>query len=415
MAEGESSMGDLPTGMTELRQRLQELEHAEKRRRIAEECMLQWEMRFRALTQSPLYGIVCLDPCMRVAFWNQGAERIFGYTEQEAQGMQVRALLPDLPELLRRLHDESLIQEGRILSLGRPFECKGVRKTGDLVPVEFCISSWKDRSGVSYSVVIRDISFRKRAIEALQCRAEEARKRAEELETLIQSVAHDLKSPVVTVRGLAQLLVRRSRGSLTDHDCEQALLQIATSARSMEALLNALLEGLSAPHAKLQWAPVHLRTTIEEVLDQHKQELQEKGIRVMIDVQERLPDVYGDKHRIGRIIDNLVANAIRHMGERTRPFIQIRCVAKTGFIVVSVSDNGRGIPPEQQSKIFDRFVRAPDPQEGTAGSGLGLFIAKKFVESHQGRIWVESKLGRGTTFSFTLPKFTSGELTDYQI
>ena len=408
-------MEQLTREMADLRRQLRDMETLCERQRDVEESAVEWEMRFRSVAQSPLYGIVSLDPHLHVSFWNEGAERMFGYPEHEILGEAVSRLIPGLPELLPLIHDAGLIPQGGVLTIGRPFECHGVRKSGEVFPLELCLSSWKSRSAVSYSAIIRDISYRKKALETLQLRTEEARRRTQDLETLIQTVAHDLKSPVVTVKGLASRLVRKGQNIEPGSEKHQILRQIEVCAQSMETFLSDLLEGLSAPHTRLTWAPVNLASTIEGIIRRYDQELRENGITVTSEVEQDLPDVFGDKQRIARVLDNLVANAIRHMGQGTDAAIRIRCTARTGFVLVSVSDNGVGIPPEYQSRIFDRFFRSPIRLSGRGGSGLGLFIAKKFVESHQGRIWVESQVGEGTTFSFTLPRFVSGQPTDYEI
>lgn len=413
MKQGERDFEQLSCEVAKLRGQLQELEMVRERCRIAEECLLEWEMRFRALTQSQLYGILSLDSDLRITFFNQGATRIFGYAEYEVVGSPIALLIPDFAELVRRIHDASLIRSGKIWSIGRPFESRGTRKTGEIFSLELCLSSWNSRAGVSYCTIIRDVTYRNRMLEMVKLRTEEARRRTEELETLIQTLAHDLKSPVVTVRGLSSLLIRKRQDAQPDPEGDQILGQIAASAQSMETFLGDFLEGLSAPHTKVAWAPLNLVTIIEKVIRQHEQELEEGRVTVVTHLEESLPEVFGDKQQIVRVLDNLLTNAIRYMGRRSDPLIRIRCRTKTSFVLVSVTDNGIGIPPELHSKIFDRFFKCPRPDGG--GSGLGLFIARKFVESHQGRIWVESQVGSGTTFSFTLPKFIPGEPVDYEI
>jgi len=115
-----------------------------------------------------------------------------------------------------------------------------------------------------------------------------------------------------------------------------------------------------------------------------------------------------------QVLDNLVVNAIRHMGNRADPTIRIRCTNDKGYVITSISDNGVGIPEEFHIRIFDRFFRGP-PSTTKAGTGLGLYIAKKIVESHKGRIWVESREGMGATFFFTLPIFSPSDAVDYEI
>jgi len=113
--------------------------------------------------------------------------------------------------------------------------------------------------------------------------------------------------------------------------------------------------------------------------------------------------VYADERRVRQVIDNILGNAIRHMGERLEPSIRIQVSENDGFVLTRISDNGIGIPEEYRHRIFDRFFRVPKPQP-SGGTGLGLAIARKIIEKHGGRIWVESEEGQGATFLFTLPK-----------
>ncbi len=129
--------------------------------------------------------------------------------------------------------------------------------------------------------------------------------------------------------------------------------------------------------------------------------MHEKNIALVLDFEFGIPIVYGDKHRIAQVIDNLLSNAIKHMGDKPDCLIRITVSLGREFVRTSIIDNGIGIPEEYHSKIFDRFFRVQ--RGGPGGTGLGLAISKTIVERHGGRIWVESKQGQGSCFSFTLP------------
>ncbi len=114
----------------------------------------------------------------------------------------------------------------------------------------------------------------------------------------------------------------------------------------------------------------------------------------------------GNKQQVREVLDNLLSNAVQHMGERPDASILIRVVQNGQWVTTDVVDNGCGIPQEYHEKIFDRFFRVPGTKEKN-GSGLGLSIVKQIVESHHGKVWVESVPGKGASFSFTLPKFAA--------
>jgi signal transduction histidine kinase len=158
--------------------------------------------------------------------------------------------------------------------------------------------------------------------------------------------------------------------------------------------LSKIEAGEATPHLM----PVLTRELIVPVAESFLPQVELKGIVLGIEVGPDLPRVLADREQIGRVISNLVSNALRH----TDPggHIHISAVRRDGQVAVSVADTGHGIPPEYLPVIFDKFVRVPDAPSG--GAGLGLAISKGIVEAHGGQIVVQSKVGHGTTFTFTL-------------
>jgi signal transduction histidine kinase len=196
---------------------------------------------------------------------------------------------------------------------------------------------------------------------------------------------------------------------------EKLVSQIESGAQTIERFLRDLLDGLSLSQSGQDWTLVQLDTTIDEVVRQHEHEIAEQGIALEIGIEQAIPAIVGNKHRLTQVFDNLLVNAIVHMGPQPHPTIRIECRCEKGFVLISVSDNGTGIVREHQSKIFERFFRSPTAACTRRGTGLGLFIAKQIVESHKGRIWVESEEGKGATFVFTLPMKGTIKGADYQI
>ena len=228
----------------------------------------------------------------------------------------------------------------------------------------------------------------------------------EALESLIQTVAHDLKSPVISVVGLVRALRGRCRNLPLDERRDRILDQIENSGQTMEKFLTELLDGLISDHTESVCEQVLMDQIVHAAVQQHHQTIEERGINVQLEIPPDVAAVWADPHRIRRVIDNILVNAIRHMGDRPDPMIKIEVRDLRGSVLTRMSDNGVGIPSEHLGKIFDRFFRVRRPG-GQAGTGLGLSIAKKIIDSHGGRIWAESENGQGTTFSFTLPKSKS--------
>ncbi|MGO9566390.1 MAG: ATP-binding protein [Desulfomonilaceae bacterium] len=386
----------------ELERRNAELEALDARRQSVEEALRDSEMRFRSLAQSAVDAIISINSEDKIIFWNKGAEGMFGYSEEEVIG---RAVSMIIPESLRQAHRTGVrryLATGERKLIGMTAELRGLTKGGIEFPLELSLSTWRTREGTFFTGMIRDITRRKEAEQALEQRTIEARQRNEELESLIQMVAHDLKSPVITIGGLVRLLKGSIAKMPADDRSEQILNQLSLTSESVERFLRDLLDGLVSEHTKPEQEEVRLDEVVNEVVRQHRQIIDEKRINLELEIASAAT-VLGDRHRIGQVLDNLLTNAVRHMGEKNHPTIRIQVSSDQGHVVTKVSDNGVGIPAEYLEKIFDRFFRGS--RSGVqGGTGLGLSIAKKIIESHGGRIWVESEEGKGATFVFVLPR-----------
>jgi PAS domain S-box-containing protein len=386
----------------ELERRNAELKALDARRQSVEEALRDSEMRFRSLAQSAVDAIISINSEDKIIFWNKGAERMFGYSEEEVMGRSVTMLIP---ESLREDHHAGVrryLATGERRLIGKTAELRGLTEGGIEFPLELSLSTWRTREGTFFTGMIRDISRRKEAEQALEQRTIEARQRNEELESLIQMVAHDLKSPVTTIGGLVRLLKGSMAKMPADDRKEQILNQLTLTSESVERFLRDLLDGLVSEHTEPERAEVRLEEIVNEVVRQHRQMLDEKGIYLDVEMASS-PTVLGDAHRIKQVLDNLVMNAVRHMGEKNHPVIRIQVSSDQDHVVTKVSDNGVGISAQYLGKIFERFFRGS--RSGVqGGTGLGLSIAKKIIESHGGRIWVDSEEGKGATFIFVLPK-----------
>jgi len=383
--------------------RCADLESVEAERQKALQGLRDSETKFRSVAQSAIDAIVSTDADDRVIFWNQGAENIFGYSEEEALGKPVTILIPKRYAEAHQAGVERFLSTRQPVLIGRVAELQGLRKGGKEFPIELSLSTWNTKEGTFFTGIIRDISGRAEARKALEQRTEEARQRTGELESLIQMVAHDLKSPVISLVGLVRALRGHCRNMPSDEKRDQILDQLTKTGETIENFLQELLDGLVPEHNKPVRDQVLMDRTVHESVNQYHQTVAERGIDIQLEMAPDLPTVWGDSHRIRQVIDNILINAIRHMGDRPDPMIVIEVRDHYESVLTRISDNGIGIPAEYLGKIFDRFFRVAR-SGGQAGTGLGLSIAKKIIESHGGRIWAESEEGRGTTFLFTLPK-----------
>ena len=219
----------------------------------------------------------------------------------------------------------------------------------------------------------------------------------------ISTVSHELRTPMTSIKGYLDLLVGEKVGSLTDMQ-HKFLKTIQNNADRLTTLVNDILEisGLDAGKIKLDFQPIDMAQLTHSVVNSFDYQIANKTLNVTINTPEYLPPAYADESRVSQVLINLVSNAIKY--SRPSDSITIRIRPVKHLLEVTVQDTGLGISKEDQKQIFERFFRAErDADSLVDGTGLGLSIAKMFVELMGGEIWVESELGLGSRFGFTLP------------
>lgn len=235
-----------------------------------------------------------------------------------------------------------------------------------------------------------------------QQKIEEADKRREQQQRdFVANVSHEFRTPLTAIRGFAETL---RKGGLKDHkNATRFLAIIERHAQRLSRIVNDLLE-LSAQEAGL---PLEMETLeLKPAVDRLCESLAPLAAKKDVSLRNEAPAglaVEADEARLAQILQNLISNAIKH--NRSGGSVRIVAEAQETEIVVSVSDTGEGIAPEHLSELFKRFQRAHTRTDRSNSTGLGLAICKGLIEAHGGRIWVESALGEGSTFSFSLPAF----------
>jgi signal transduction histidine kinase len=216
----------------------------------------------------------------------------------------------------------------------------------------------------------------------------------------VTAVSHDLRTPLTTIQGYIELLPRA--GPLTGQQ-QRFTRHVLQSLETITELVNNLLDSdrLEAGF-DLEMGPCNLLEVIEQTLREFRPRIEKKNQELRWDPPEALPLVHGNRHRLRQVMDNLLNNAMKYT--REGGWIAVTALEDDGHIVVHVSDNGIGILPAQQPYIFDKFYRVESEDTlRITGTGLGLSIVKTVIEKHNGRVWVESKSGEGSVFSFVLP------------
>ena len=242
-----------------------------------------------------------------------------------------------------------------------------------------------------------DITPRKRAQEKLARQADELARSNAELQEFAYVASHDLQEPLRVISGFVQLLSDRYGGEL-DETADEFIGYVVDGTERMKILINDLLEYSRVGTRGRPLEPVESSSALENAMANLRVAISEANAKV---THDRMPKVQGDINQLSQLFQNLIGNGMKFHGDK-RPEIHISSVQVGESYVMSVSDNGIGIDPQHNERIFGMFKRLHGRGE-YPGTGIGLAICSKIVERHQGKIWVESELGNGATFSFTLP------------
>jgi PAS domain S-box-containing protein len=370
---------------------------------------------YAAIVESTEDAIVGKTLAGVITSWNRGAETLFGYSREEIVGKPITTLLP--PDRLGE--EEAIIQTiGQGHSIER-FETVRRHKDGHLIDVSVTISPIRAADGkiIGASKVARDITDRKRAEEKLASLAHTLAEKNKELETIVYIASHDLRSPLVNIQGFSRELAHacdalRSRLTagapsaadpvelrrLLNDDIPEALEYIQAGVTKIDSLLAGFLRYSRLGRVALKTDVMDVNSVRAGILQAMEFQIKSAGASIRV---EPLPACIGDATLISQVFTNLIENAIKYRSPGRAPVITVTGRAEQNQAIYEVRDNGIGIAPEHQARVFEIFHRL-NPA-ATPGEGLGLTITQRILERHGGRIWVESTAGSGTVFFVSLP------------
>jgi signal transduction histidine kinase len=215
-------------------------------------------------------------------------------------------------------------------------------------------------------------------------------------------MSHELRTPLNAIIGFSEVLGERLFGELNEKQ-EEYLKDINASGQHLLSLINDILDlsKIEAGRMELELTDFHLPTALDNALTLVRERAGRRGLALHITTDERLDYVRADERKVRQVVLNLLSNAIKFTPEGGR--IEVRAKPVDGSVEVSVTDTGVGIAPEDQEAIFEEFRQVGTADKKVEGTGLGLALSRKFIGLHGGRIWVESQVGVGSTFTFTIP------------
>jgi PAS domain S-box-containing protein len=315
-------------------------------------------------------GVIVIGNDKKIILINHAVHNIFGLHDQKVTGRVLEEVIAneDLKALLTRANETPLKYHEINFDDGRVFNAQ-------YTPIP----------QIGAAVTMQDISYLK------------------ELDRLksdfIHTVSHDLRSPLTAILGYTELV---SRTGPLNHNQQEYLRRLQGSIHHITTLVNDLLDlGRLDAGFDTRRELIRLENILNYSLDLFDSQIKKKNITLNLNVAQNLKSLRANPIRIRQMLDNLIGNAIKYTP--INGSVQIEISMRENQLILRIKDTGPGIPPEEQSRVFEKFFRASNAPDHAEGSGLGLAIVKSIVESHQGRVWVESTVGKGSAFTVLLP------------
>ncbi len=362
------------------------------RRELAAREKMEHELaRLASIVSSSDDAIISKNLEGKILTWNQGAQGMFGFTAEEVVGRHISYIVPvthqkEIKEVLER------VARGERL---HHFQTKRLTKDGRLLDISMTVSPLYNRRGrvIGVSAISRDITEQKRM-------EEEVRQAMEIKSRFISIASHELRSPLAAIREGVALVAEGLQGPVSAGQKEfldVALRSIDWLHRLSTDILD--FQRVESGQLRLVRAWHDAPEILDEVMKTVRPLADEKGLALTVRIERDLPRLVCDKDKVTQVVLNLVTNAVKFT--RTGS-VGIEARRDGDALHVTVRDTGPGIAPQDMPQLFQSFHQFGAASQ-KQGSGLGLFIAKQIVQAHNGRIWAESELGKGSVFHFTLP------------
>lgn len=383
-------------------------------------------IRFRELLEAAPDAIIEINEEGRIVLLNRVTERLFGYGREELLGQMVEILIPASIRAGHHKHRQAYWAHPSTRPMGTGLKLEGQRKDGSKFPVEISLSPVRFQEGFRVSAFIRDVSERRLAeekisaiqagyTEELAAKNRELEARNEEVERanrlkseFLSGMSHELRTPLHTIIGFTELLSEELEGLLNPKQ-RRFVGHIQKDSQHLLALINDVLDlsKIESGRLELQREVFPVLEAIDETVSSVRPRCEAKSIRIEINIPYGM-DLYADRLRFKQILYNLLSNATKFTPELG--YIWVEVLRGESMIEVAVKDTGIGIPESQHESVFDKFYQVGQRQAGgLEGTGLGLAITRRLVEEHGGSIRLESRPGKGSCFTFSIPISSTAE------
>ena len=390
----------------EINRDITEQKHAEKESARRLEELTQAEAMFRGLLESAPDAMVIVRQDGRIALVNAQVERQFGYTRDELIGENVDKLVPSRFRERHPEHRRGYVAKSHVRPMGQGLDLYALRKNGEEFPVEICLSPLRMNDELFISSSIRDVSERKRLEIVLREKNLELEQADKAKDMFLASMSHELRSPLHTIIGFADLLHEELKGPLNS-DQQRFIQHILSDSQHLLALINDILDlsKIEAGGLRLKMETFDSASAIDEVVSSLRPQLDVKGLNLATDLAGDVA-IHADHLRFKQVLVNLLSNSVKFTPQGGT--ITVSSKSSGEFAEIAVCDTGVGIPESEHESVFDKFHQVGATTKGVReGTGLGLPITRALVEHHGGKIRLTSAPGQGSCFTCTFPLATA--------
>ena len=395
----EQQVSDRTVKLTALNQKLEkEIEERE----LAQRRIRLNEARLNSLVATAVEGIVTIDEKSVIKTFNPAAEKIFGYSAEQAIGQNVMILMPEPIRSRHQGYVERYLRTGEEKIIGRTREVPGLHKDGQQIELEISISVFKDGEHPVFTGILHDINERKKTEQALKKAKREAEAANQAKSRFLANMSHEIRTPMNSIIGYLDLALEEP--SLPS-GMKKSLSTASRSAGALLRLINDILDvsKMEAGKLELEHSRFNLHRLLEDILESFDRSVRKKGLTLDLRIHPDLVQCYlGDHTRLRQVLVNLLSNAVKFT-PKGGISISAEPSGQGNQIRFAVSDTGIGISEDKLDSILEPFTQADvTTTRKFGGTGLGTTISRQIVEMMNGSIWIQSEEGKGSTFFFTV-------------
>jgi PAS domain S-box-containing protein len=383
---------------------VRELNHAlEQRVQERTKKLEEKEERLRMTVENAADGIIVINEKGIIDTFNESAQRIFGYNPDEVIGKDIAILMPREEGHHHQKYVDHLLKTNHAKVLGMGREVTARRKNGDLFPLHLAVSQTSIEDRILFSAICRDLSIEKKTAHELLLAKKEAELANQAKSEFLASMSHELRTPLNSIIGFSQLLNLGNADPLSSNQRDK-VLQIHNAGQHLLSLINDILDlsRIETQGFSLSLEPVDIKVAIKDCLTLIAPEAKKRNIRICDNTTDQdLPPAYADFVRLKQVLMNLLSNALKYNIKGGQ--ITLSTETHNGYIKISITDTGAGIADNQLEQVFLPFNRLGHENGEIEGTGIGLSITKKLIETMNGRISIESVVNQGSTFSIEIP------------